>query len=83
ALGMPEEIVNATIDHDQLRPAPDPIRTLADVVYVGSILAGTDFEWLAQDVNPNADEAEALRKRFADLLPEIDRDAQQMQTIFG
>mgnify|MGYP001168773000 CR=1 FL=1 len=83
ALGMPEEIVNATIDHDQLRPAPDPIRTLADVVYIGSILAGTDFEWLAQDVNPNADEAEAFRKRFADLLPEIDRDAQQMQTIFG
>ncbi|RDE49103.1 MAG: HDOD domain-containing protein [Candidatus Accumulibacter meliphilus] len=83
ALGMPEEIVNATIDHDQPRPAPETIQTLAEIVYIGNILAGTHFEWLHQDVNPNAEEVEVFRKRFADLLPEIDRDAEQMQTIFG
>ncbi|HCZ13953.1 MAG TPA: hypothetical protein DHV85_05005, partial [Candidatus Accumulibacter sp.] len=83
ALGMPEEIVNATIDHDQPRPAPETIQTLADIVYIGNILAGTHFEWLHQEVNPNAGEIELYRKRFADLLPEIESDAQEMQTVFS
>jgi HD-like signal output (HDOD) protein len=83
ALGMPEEIVNATIDHDQPRPAPETIQTLADIVYIGNILAGTHFEWLHQEVNPNAGEIELYRKRFADLLPEIETDAQEMQTLFS
>ncbi len=85
ALGMPEEIVNATIDHDQPRPAPETIRTLADIVYIGNILAGTHFEWLHQDQEGNqiGKEVEVFRKRFADLLPEIDTAAQEMQTIFA
>jgi HD-like signal output (HDOD) protein len=86
ALGMPEEIVNATIDHDQPRPAltaSTAIQTLADIVYVGNILAGTHFEWLHQDVDPNAGETAAFRERYADLLPAIEADAQEMQTIFA
>ena len=34
ALGLPEEIVAATIDHDQPRPALSTVRSLTDVVYV-------------------------------------------------
>lgn len=83
ALGMPEEIVSATIDHDQPRPAPKTIQTLADIVYIGNILAGTHFEWLHQDVNPNTGEIEVFRERFADLLPEIDANTQEMQTVFA
>jgi len=82
ALGMPEEIVQATIDHDQPRPAPETVRTLADVVYVGNVLAGTHFEWLYQDYDPDAGDAGIVRKNFADLLPEIDIDTREMQAVF-
>lgn len=43
ALGMPEEIVNATLDHDQPREVPETVRTLADIVYIGNILAQHPF----------------------------------------
>jgi len=82
ALGMPEEIVQATIDHDQPRPAPETVRTLADVVYVGNVLAGTHFEWLYQDYDPDAGDAGIVRKNFADLLPEIEIDTREMQAVF-
>ena len=83
ALGMPEEIVNATVDHDQPRPAPAAIRTLADVVYVGNILAGTHFEWLHQDFDPEAGEMGVVRQRFGDILPQIDADAREMHAVFA
>jgi HD-like signal output (HDOD) protein len=83
ALGMPEAIVEATIDHDQLRAAPVTVRTLADIVYVGNMLAGAMFEWLHQDLDPAAGEPGIVRQQFADLLPEIDADALEMQAVFA
>lgn len=82
ALGMPEEIVQATIDHDQHRPALTTIRTLTDIVYVANILAGTHFEWLFQGLDPNASDPEIIRNTFSDLLPEIEADTKEMQAIF-
>jgi len=82
ALGLPEDIVNASIDHDQPRPATTSVRTLADIVYVANILAGTHFEWLYQDLDPDAGERGVVRRHFADLLPEIDTDAEEMQRLF-
>jgi HD-like signal output (HDOD) protein len=82
ALGMPEEIVDATIDHEQPRAMPEAVRTLGDVIYVANILAGNVRELLDQDFDPNAGETSAIRLRFADLLPEIEVDAQEMQTLF-
>jgi len=83
ALGIPEDIVNATIDHEQPRAAPETVRTLADIVYVGNILAGTHFEWLYQDLDPDAGEAGIVRQKYADLLPEIETETQEMQAIFA
>src|SRR5664279_3422071 len=34
ALGMPEEIVQAIVDHDHPRVVPEPLQTLSNVVYV-------------------------------------------------
>lgn len=83
SLGIPEDIVNATIDHEQPRAAPETVRTLADIVYVGNILAGTHFECLYQDLDPDAGEAGTIRQKYADLLPEIETETQEMQAIFA
>jgi hypothetical protein len=59
------------------------LRTLADIVYVGNILAGTHFECLYQDTDPEAGEAGIVRQKYAELLPEIETVTQEMQTIFA
>lgn len=83
ALGMNEDIVNATIDHDQPRLLPDPVTTLADVVYVGNMLAGSHFDWFQHDVNASSETSEEARAAFADLLPEIETDTREMQAVFA
>jgi HD-like signal output (HDOD) protein len=82
ALGLPEEIVEATIDHDQPRPAPETVRTLADIVFVGNILAGTHFEWFHEDNGPTSEVAVAVRQNFCDLLPAIEAETKEMQAVF-
>jgi len=82
ALGMPEEIVAATIDHDQPLAVPATVRTLAEVVYVGNILAGAHFDWLHQENEPCAETVGAIRLVFADLLPAIHADMREMQAVF-
>jgi HD-like signal output (HDOD) protein len=83
ALGIPEDIVAATIDHDQPRPSPTSVRTLSEIVYVANILAGAHFEWLYQDFNPDAGEAGIVRRNFEPLLAEIEADANEMQSVFA
>ena len=87
ALGMRDEIVQATIDHDQPRLVPNPVRTLADVVYVANIIAATHFEWRHRDLDTGDGdgdgEAGIVRRHFADLLPEIDDDTLEMQSVFS
>ncbi|MBK7354505.1 HDOD domain-containing protein [Propionivibrio sp.] len=83
ALGMPEEIVNATIDHDQPRAAPTTVRTLTDIVYVGNLIAGAHFEWSHQDFDPDAGEVGVVRQNFSALLPEIDADTREMLAVFS
>lgn len=83
ALGLPEEIVEATIDHDQPHPVPDPLRTLSDVVYAANVLAGEHFEWIYQDVDPNAGEPALIRQRFADLAGQIAEETREIQACFA
>lgn len=83
ALGIPDDIVNATIDHDQPRATPETVRTLADIVYVGNIIAGTHFECHHQDFDPDVGESAIYRQKYAELLPEIESETQAMQAIFG
>lgn len=83
ALGMPDEIVQATIDHDQPRHVAMPLRTLADVVYVGNLIGATHCGWLRQDFDSDTGEAAIVCQNFAELLPEIDGDTAEMQAVFN
>lgn len=83
ALGLPEEIVKATEDHDRLHPPPNPVRTLTDVIYVANMLAGGHFEWTMQDLPMCSADLEALEIQFADIRPEIEAEASEMRACFG
>lgn len=82
ALGLPEEIVNATGDHDHLRPTPAPIRTLGDVIYVANMLAGGHFEWLIKDQPDAPAELAILEEKYGHLMPEIDEQVVEMRAAF-
>ncbi len=84
ALGIPEEIVNSTIDHDRLRPPPAPIRTLQDAIYVANMLAGGHFEWLMQNQGEDSEgHLAALEEKYADLRPEIEALTAEMRAAFA
>lgn len=83
ALGIPEEIVNATIDHDRLRPVPEPIRSLQDVIYVANMLAGGHFEWLMQGQPDSAGYLAGLDEKFSHLQPEIETLSNEMRAAFA
>jgi len=85
ALGLPEEIVEATSDHDALRPMPNPIRTLTDVVYIANMLCGGHFEWLAQEQPGASDrtEIDAIEEKYGHLRPEIEALAAEMRNSFA
>ena len=83
ALGLPEEIVEATVDHDHLRPTPTNIRTLSDLVYVSNMLCGGHFEWLLQDQPDISAELATLEETFGHLRPEIDTLTAEMHRNFS
>jgi HD-like signal output (HDOD) protein len=84
ALGLPEEIVEAAIDHDQPRSElPTAPRTLADVVYAANLLAGSAFEWLGKERESGADDQSALEEAFVDLLPAIEAETKDMLAVFA
>ena len=83
ALGIPEEIIDATADHDHIRPTPSPIRSFSDVVYVANMLVGGHFEWLMQDQPENLAEVTLLMEKYSYLLPEIDALVVEMRACFS
>jgi len=83
ALGLPEEIVNATIDHDRIRLTPDPLRNLQDVIYIANMLAGGHFEWLMQDQPGAPENLATLEAKYGHLKPEIDALSQEMRAAFS
>lgn len=83
ALGIPEEIVDATIDHDRLRPPPSPIRHLQDAIYVANILADGHFEWLMQDQQDSAGHVAALTAMYGHLMPEIEAMTHELRSAFA
>ncbi|PKO33546.1 MAG: hypothetical protein CVU34_11315 [Betaproteobacteria bacterium HGW-Betaproteobacteria-7] len=82
ALGIPEEIVDSTIDHDRLRPPPSPIRNLRDVIYVANMLAGGHFEWLMQEQDDASGHLAAIEAMYGHLHPEIDALTGEMRAAF-
>lgn len=83
ALGLPEEIVEAMEDHDRLRQTPNPIRNLADVIYVANMLAGGHFEWTMQEQPAASDEMDSLIALYGNLKPEIEAQVAEMQACFS
>ena len=83
ALGMSDEIAEATVDHDQQRSAPIDLRTLSDIVYYGNLLAGGHLEWFGRDSESNTDETQRVSQHFAELLPAIEADTREMQAVFA
>ena len=83
SLGMPEEVVNATTDHDQLRELPEVVRSLGDIVYVGNLLAGAPVAWSGVDTDPVGEQVELARRQHAELLPDVDAAAVAMLSVFS
>lgn len=83
ALGLPEEIIRATEEHDHLRPPPAPPRTLTDIVYVANMLAGGHFEWTMQGSPIPAKEMAALDAIYGELKPEIETQLAEMRSCFS
>lgn len=82
-LGLPEDIVKASVDHDHLRSIPEIPKVLADVVYISNVLAGAHYEWLYQDFDPQAEGFRAVHEKFSSLLPEIEAEAHEMRSVLG
>ncbi len=83
AIGIPEEIVEATVEHDQVRPTPSPIRSFSEVIYVANMLAGGHFEWLMQDQPDYPADLGLLSEKYDYLLPEIDALVVEMRASFN
>lgn len=82
-LGLPERIVEAVRDHDHLHNAENPCN-LRDILYFANLLAGSNFEWLAENESPAQAEADAAnRERYADLLEEAEEDIRELRSALA
>lgn len=83
-LGLPERIIVAIRDHDQLRNINNPC-SLADILYFANLLAGGKFEWLTDEV-ANEEESEAIadaRDRFGALIAEAEDDIAELRAALS
>lgn len=83
ALGLPEGIVEAIRDHDQPHQVPAVPRNLADIVYVGNVLAGGNFEWLYQDGAAADRDRSGLDGTYLAMREEIDRHVEEMRAALN
>ncbi|MDR1934520.1 MAG: HDOD domain-containing protein [Candidatus Accumulibacter sp.] len=82
-LGLPQEIAQASVDHDRPRSVPDEPKTLADVVYTANLLAGGCYVWLHLDFDRQEEDVALFREKYSNLLPEIEAGAREMQTALN
>lgn len=81
AIGLPEEIVDATSEHDRPRPLQAVPRTLGEVIYAANLLAGGHFEWTHQDMPVEMNDQ--IESVYAELIPEIGSEAEKMRSSFA
>lgn len=82
-LGLPEHIINAVREHDQLKHVANPC-TLADILYFANLLAGGNFEWLGMESDPGkTEQAAADRARYEDLVEEAWDDIREIQATLN
>ena len=83
ALGIPDHIIHAIREHDQLKHVDTP-SSLADILYFANLLAGGNYEWLGCDAGvTHTEQAAADRARFADLLDEAWDDIREIQAALS
>ena len=83
ALGLPMEVADSIIDHDQPRLIPDPPKTLSDVVFIANMLAGGKFEWLDMPADQVAAAEEQIGAMGANLMEEINLHEQELLKSFA
>ena len=83
ALSLPETVADAVRDHDHPRPLPEPLRNLADVVYVANLIAGGSFEWLGQGTDASTIATLTLPDDYLVLIDNIDQREQEMKGAFA
>ncbi len=74
SLGLPVVLIDAMRDHEQPRSAPVLLRSLADIVFLANVLAGGATELYGDPVCHVSQRPEPIRERFAELLPDIERE---------
>ena len=79
ALGLPEEIIHATEGHDRKTILWNPPRTLADIVHIANMLAGSNSAWLHQGRTAHDHAKAQAVAAFEHLIPEIDALAEKMR----
>lgn len=83
ALGIPESVAEAIVDHDQPRPFPERPKTLADIVYLGNLIAGGRFEWLDMPPETAAADVDKLQELLAQFKDDIDAHEAMMRAALG
>lgn len=73
SLGVPEVLVDAMRDHEQPRAVTGMPRTLSDLVFTASVLAGGATELYDDPVCHVSQRPVPTRERYAGLLPEIEQ----------
>ncbi|AOF80568.1 HDIG domain protein [Methyloversatilis sp. RAC08] len=74
SLGLPAVLIDAMRDHEQPRTAPVSLHTVADVVFLANVLAGGATELYGDPVCHVSQRPEPVRERYAELLPDIERE---------
>jgi len=82
-LGVPEEIILATREHDVPRPDKVTVKTLSDIIYVANILSGSAFELEYIDDVAIEQKIIELTQKYEGLSEEIDQYEAELRTIFS
>lgn len=72
ALGLPEPLLDAIRDHDQPRLAPHPPRNLAEVVYLGNLLACGKYGWKPRENAEDPFQTDVQLAPYRELAEEIE-----------
>lgn len=83
-LGMPEQIILAVRDHEQLQRVEVPC-TVCDALHFANLLTDDDMSWLPGPALSPAEEAArtADRERYIDLLTEAREDIEALYATLG
>jgi len=82
ALELPEEIAHAVIDHDRPKVLPVTFLSFQDIIYVANLIAGACPSWLKINDERLGALTKQARESYAGLLPEIEKNAKEMKSIF-